>query len=323
VGFACGQANTTLKAKVDILRANLEDTRAEADIASALKAEVASLQAQMAQQQEQAASAATSIGSPAGEPDAAEPRGTEDSAEPHIEQAVEAARAEASEATQRADAAEAALADLRAGTELGEDAPAADVVAHILQRIGEARSQQSEERAAPTEAPSELTAALQRADDLSTQLAEAKKLRTDAVAHASQLTEQLAGAQEEARAAAGERIAEADAARAADATLHAKLEEAKRQVRLLTWRPAMPEFEWPDTPCCFLSHYMTRPHCRACGPSKLGSESSWFNVAGIWQVLALHDESRAMLEERADMEHHLTDARAEAKQHQVPPARPL
>ena len=42
------------------------------------------------------------------------------------------------------------------------------------------------------------------------------------------------------------------------------------------------------------------------------------NSPDIWQVSALRDER----EERADIEHHLTDARAEAKQLQVLPARP-
>jgi len=253
VGLACGQANTTLKAKLDILRANLEDTRAEADIASALKDEVASLQAQIAQQQEQTASAATAIGSPAGDPDAAEARGGADtSPEPHDEQALEAARAEAADATQRADAAEAALADLRAGTDLGEDAPAADVIAHVLRRMDEAQRQQPAEPATLTESRSELAAALQRADDLLTLLAEAKKLRTDAEAQASRLAEQLAAAQEEVRAAAGEAAARDDAAHAGDATLHDELEEAQRQVRIACrpWRCVTCALRWPAMTSC-------------------------------------------------------------------------
>ena len=227
------QANTTLKAKLDILRANLEDTRAEADIASALKAEVASLQDQLTQHKEQAANAPSGIGRPAGELDSAEAHGTADAvAAPDVQQAVEAARADAADATQRADAAEAALADLRAGTDLGEDAPAAEVVARVLRRMDDAHSQQSAERAAPTEPSSELSEARQQADDLSAQLAAAEKLRADAEAHASRLAQQLAAAQKEARAAAGEATARVDAAHAADAALRAELEEAQRQVRL-------------------------------------------------------------------------------------------
>ena len=42
----------------------------------------------------------------------------------------------------------------------------------------------------------------------------------------------------------------------------------------------------------------------------------------VWQVSALRDERWAMLEERADMEHHLADAKAEATRVQVLPASP-
>ena len=148
-----------------------------------------------------------------------------------FEQAVEAARAEAADATLRAEAAEAALADLRAGTDLGEDAPVADIVAHALRMMDDAQSQPAE-RAAPAESTIELTAAQERADNSRTQLAEAEKRLSDAEAHASQLTEQLTAAQEEARAAASEAAARDDAAHAADAALYAELKEAQRQVQL-------------------------------------------------------------------------------------------
>ena len=52
----------------------------------------------------------------------------------------------------------------------------------------------------------------------------------------------------------------------------------------------------------------------------LHSDFCLLGRTGAWQVSALRDEKWAILEERADVEHRLTDAKAEAEQLQVLPS---
>ena len=209
----------------------MEDTRAEAEIASTLKAEVASLRTQLSQQREQPQGDAASDSSAAGKTEAVdEHEGAAAASVSRLEQALEAARAGAADATQRAEAAEAALDSLRMHSSLEADAPAAHIVAAVL-RKADARQSNSSDSAAATEPPAEHAAALKRADELAAQLAEAEKLRTDAEEHAAQLAQQLEAAEEDARAAAATAAAQTDAARATDAAVHAELEDAQQQVR--------------------------------------------------------------------------------------------
>jgi DNA repair exonuclease SbcCD ATPase subunit len=232
------QANTTLKAKLDILRANLEDTRAEADIAGALKTEVANLRAQLEAQQARGAAdgnaggdAVSSAADGAIAADAAAEASDSADAEParELREQLQAARDGLEDATLRAEAAETAIGSLRAHAELRDEASAADVIDHVLRRLEEAQNHAAGPES-PAEAPGGQAAALQRADELAAQLAEQERLRADAEERAEQLAGRLAAAEQEVRAAAAAAAAREDAARAADATLHAELEDAQRQV---------------------------------------------------------------------------------------------
>ena len=129
----------------------------------------------------------------------------------------------------RAEAAETAIASLRARSELGDEASAADVIDHVLRSLDGAQNHAIEPES-PAEAPPAQAAAVKRADELAAQLAEQEKLRADAEDRAAQLAARLEVAEQELRAAAAAAAAREDAARAADAALHAELEDAQRQV---------------------------------------------------------------------------------------------